>query len=66
MFSVVIEDVHSFALEPHGSKFGVVHGDPPTRISASFYAINSKGNKLTKISEYGGRSHLCTGVNNLN
>ena len=31
--TLVIEDVHSFALEHHGSKFGVVHGDPPTRIS---------------------------------
>ena len=47
------EPVYSFALEPCGSRFGVIHGEPPTRISVSFYAINDKGNKLNKISESG-------------
>ena len=41
----------SFALEPTGSKFIVIHGEPPTRIMASFYNINDKGNKVTLLSK---------------
>ena len=45
------EPVISFQLEPHGSKLAVIHGEPPTRISVSFYKINEKGNPPNKISE---------------
>lgn len=45
------EPVVSFALEPTGSKFIVIHGEPPTRIMASFYNINDKGNKVTLLSK---------------
>jgi len=43
--------VLAFSLEPHGSKFCAIHGELPTRISASFYSIKDKGNKLVKICE---------------
>lgn len=43
------EPVISFQLEPHGSKLAVIHGEPPTRISVSFYKINEKGNPPNKI-----------------
>ncbi len=45
------EPVVSFALEPTGTKFIVIHGEPPTRIMASFYNINDKGNKVTLLSK---------------
>ena len=45
------EPVVSFALEPTGSKFIVIHGEPPTRIMASFYNINDKGNKVALLSK---------------
>ena len=48
---IVTEPVVSFALEPTGSKFIVIHGEPPTRIMASFYNINDKGNKVTLLSK---------------
>ena len=50
----------SFALEPTGSKFIVIHGEPPTRIMASFYNINDKGNKVTLISESSFGAIKCT------
>ena len=46
-----IETVLMFALEPTGSKFAILHGDPPTRISVSFYRLE-KGAPVTKISEF--------------
>ena len=51
LISSFVEQILAFALEPHGSKFCVIHGEPPTRISASFYAIKDKGNKVVKIGE---------------
>ena len=54
------EPVVSFALEPTGSKFIVIHGEPPTRIMASFYNINDKGNKVTLISKSNFGAIKCT------
>ena len=51
MYVYFAEPVVSFALEPTGSKFIVIHGEPPTRIMASFYNINDKGNKVTLLSK---------------
>ena len=48
---LTIETVLMFALEPTGSKFAILHGDPPTRISVSFYRLE-KGAPVTKISEF--------------
>ena len=50
-YTCFVEPVVAFALEPTGSKFIVIHGEPPTRIMASFYNINDKGNKVTLLSE---------------
>ena len=46
------ETVIAFSLEPQGSTFAVIHGEPPTRISVTFYKINDKDTKLSNIREY--------------
>ncbi len=47
----LIDPVIAFALEPHGNKLAIIHGEPPTRIAVTFYLINDKGNPPTIISE---------------
>ncbi|PIK51603.1 putative eukaryotic translation initiation factor 3 subunit B-like [Apostichopus japonicus] len=44
------EGIIAFAWEPVGSKFCVLHGEPP-RVSASFYNIKTKAN-IELLSEY--------------
>ena len=46
----IIEPVIDFSLEPNGSKLAIIHGEPPTRISVSFYKINEKGTPPAKLS----------------
>jgi translation initiation factor 3 subunit B len=43
------EPILAFALEPTGSNFAIIHGEPPIRVSASFYKINDKGAAITKL-----------------
>ena len=45
------ETVIAFALEPHGKKLAVIHGEPPARINVSLYQIGDKGTKIATISE---------------
>ena len=51
MLIYIAEPILAFSLEPKGSKFAIIHGEPPIRISASFYKINDKGAAITKLSE---------------
>ena len=46
------DPVIALAMEPVGSKFAIIHGEPPTRISASFYKTGDKGAPATKISGF--------------
>ena len=43
--------VLSFALEPYGSKFAVLHGEPPARISFSCYELSHKRESVYRISK---------------
>ena len=47
------DPVVAFNLEPVGTKLAIIHGEPSTRISVSFYGINEKGNPPTNLSEFG-------------
>lgn len=43
--------VLSFGLEPYGSKFAVLHGEPPGRISFSCYELSHKRESVYRISK---------------
>jgi len=47
------QPILSFGLEPYGTKFAVLHGEPPGRISFSCYELSHKGagSSVSKISE---------------
>ena len=44
--------VLSFGLEPYGSKFAVLHGEPPARISFSCYELSHKRESVYRISKF--------------
>ena len=53
MYQLFVDQaVLSFALEPYGSKFAVLHGDPPGRISFSCYELSHKRESVYRISKF--------------
>lgn len=50
LFLILLDPIIDFSLEPNGNKFAIIHGVPPTRISATVYKINEKGTPPSNLS----------------